>query len=79
MGSALIHGFSAAYGNDYEGRIIALTYSLMLLSLILNGAIEYNMADAYIVLPYGMLIGVLGNARCIFQEHTKQDIITHND
>lgn len=80
MGIALINGFSAAYRlKDHEGKILALTYSLMLCSLILNGIIEYNMADAYIVLPYGLLTGVLGNARCIFQKHKKKEDIAHND
>jgi hypothetical protein len=68
MGTALLNGFSTAYAvGDNEGKILALTYSMMLLALILNGIIEYNMADAYIVLPYGLLTGVLGNAKKAFQ------------
>ncbi len=66
MGTALYAGFAGLHvASDATGKILALTYSLMLLSLILNGMVEYNMGDAYIVLPYGMLMGVLANAKKI--------------
>ncbi len=61
MGTALWKGSTAAWhAGDPLGRILALTYTLMLFGLILNGFVEYNMGDAYIVLPYGILLGVLG-------------------
>ena len=71
MGTALYFGFTSAHTQpDFTGKLLALTYSLMLVSLILNGVVEFNMGDAYIVLPYGMIMGVLANAR---QAFTPQD------
>ncbi len=64
MGTALYTGIAYCVKKpDPTGRILALTFSLMLVGLILNGLVEYNMGDAYIVLPYGMIIGVLANAK----------------
>ncbi len=67
MGMALHAGLSCSHtASNTTGKILALTYSLMLVSLILNGIVEYNMGDAYIVLPYGMIMGVLANGKNAF-------------
>jgi hypothetical protein len=41
-------------------RTLALTVVLMLSGLVLNGFIEYNLGDAELVLPYAIILGMLG-------------------
>jgi O-antigen ligase len=67
--AALAAGIAGARatGNPV-GRLLALTYLMMLAGLFLNGMVEYNMADGYLVLPYGMVMGVLGKGKDAFSE-----------
>ncbi len=51
------------------GSILALTCSMMLLGLILNGLVEYNMGDAYLILMYGILMGILSRGVIPFQQN----------
>jgi hypothetical protein len=44
---------------DFTGRTLSLTLTLMLLGLVLNGLVEYNFGDAELVLVYGLLFGML--------------------
>ena len=71
MASALHAGLATTWSlrrNDPEGGVLALTCSMMLLGLILNGLVEYNMGDAYLILMYGILIGILGRGAVPFQD-----------
>jgi O-antigen ligase len=42
-----------------HSRGVALCALLMLILLLLNGLVEYNLADSELVLLYGMLLGML--------------------
>jgi len=41
-------------------RIYVLSLVLMLLGLIINGLIEYNFGDAELVIPYAVILGIIG-------------------
>jgi len=42
-------------------RVEALSLVLMLLGLIINGLIEYNLGDAELVIPYAVVLGMMWN------------------
>jgi len=70
MTRALIDAFryrrrALAMGDDEES-LYALVFSMMLVGLLLNGLIEYNLGDAEIVLAYGLVLGACsaGARRC---------------
>jgi len=46
-------------GRDPPEHLAALALALMLVALLLNGLVEYNLADAELVLGYGFLMGSL--------------------
>jgi hypothetical protein len=41
-------------------RVYVLSLVLMLLGLIINGLIEYNFGDAELVVPYAVILGIIG-------------------
>ena len=51
-------GFFIRGDDDPEGeRTWALTLTLMLLALLVNGVVEYNFGDAELVLLYAFIMG----------------------
>lgn len=61
MGRGLVVGIRqcTVAGADPVDRTLALTLTLMLAGLFLNGLVEYNYGDAELVLVYGLLCGLL--------------------
>ncbi len=69
MGCAVFSGLRASVclrSSDPEASLLALTCSLMLMGLLLNGLVEYNMGDSYLILMYGILLGILGRGTSPF-------------
>jgi O-antigen ligase len=49
--------------SNVTDEILSVVIFLMLMALILNGLVEYNLGDAELVLAYGFIIGMAGAGR----------------
>lgn len=66
MGSSIIDAIKyvkSAKINSLTDEILSVTILLMLIALIGNGLVEYNLGDAELVLAYGFVIGTAGAGR----------------